>query len=92
MSAGPTSSPSIPGSLPPCAPEASASAGMTRPDLLSRTRLNPAFVNWLMGLPPLWTNIEATSCDAAETALYRCRLQLCLSSFFDASDSRGNAA
>lgn len=54
----------------------------------SRRRLNPAFVCWLMGLPPLWTNIAHTSCDAAAMALYRSKLQRQLSSFFGGSESR----
>ena len=36
-----------------------------------RPRLNPAFVEWLMGLPPRWTDIEATDYDSAETPLSR---------------------
>lgn len=41
----------------------------------SRPRLNPAFVCWLMGLPPLWTNPDATSFVQQEMAAYRCALR-----------------
>lgn len=58
----------------------------------SRPRLNPAFVCWLLGLPPAWTNIEHTSFDAAEMASYRSRLQRRLSCLLTDSDSRSKAA
>lgn len=44
-----------------------------------RQRLNPQFVDWLMGWPPGWTNTEPTACGAEETALWRCKLQSHLS-------------
>jgi hypothetical protein len=58
----------------------------------SRPRLNPAFVCWLMGLPPAWTNIEHTSFGAAEMASYLSRLQRRLFALCADSDSRSKAA
>jgi len=37
----------------------------------SRPKLNPRFVEWLMGLPPEWTT--ATGCDCSATELCRCK-------------------
>jgi len=45
-------------------------------------RLNPAFACWLMGWPTWWTNPALTSSVKSEMALYRCRLQQHLCSFF----------
>jgi hypothetical protein len=53
----------------------------------SRLRLNPAFVCWLMGLPPAWTNIAHTSFGAVETESYRSRLRQQLRSCLGDSDS-----
>jgi len=52
-------------------------AGRTLP-----RRLNPAFACWLMGWPIWWTNPALTSSVRSEMALYRCRLQQHLCSFF----------
>lgn len=41
----------------------------------SGRRLNPAFVCWLMGSPWWWTRAEPISFGAAETELWRCKLQ-----------------
>lgn len=41
----------------------------------SSRRLNPAFVNWLMGAPWWWTRAEPLSFAAAETASWYCRLR-----------------
>lgn len=57
----------------------SVSGGTTRPDLLKRMRLNPAFVAWLMGWPWWWTRAEPISCAAQEMALFRLRLRAHLS-------------
>lgn len=54
--------------------------GETRPDLSERKRLNPTFVEWLMGWPLFWTSTEPTGCGAEEMALYRRKLQSLLSS------------
>lgn len=49
-------------------------------DQTSRRRLNPQFVEWLMGWPAGWTSIEPTACDAAAMASWRCKLRSRLSS------------
>lgn len=56
----------------------------------SRPRLNPAFVCWLMGLPPAWTNIAHTSFGAEAMASYRSRLRQRLSCLLADSDSLNN--
>lgn len=77
---------SLPAPVMPDGPESSQNAPSSRP------RLNPAFVCWLMGLPPAWTNIEHTSFGAEEMALYHYRLQSELSRCCGDSDSRSKAA
>lgn len=52
--------------------------------VLGRRRLNPAFVCWLMGWPWWWTRAEPTSFGAAETALWRSKMQWHLCSLLDA--------
>ena len=54
----------------------SSSTGPTSP-----RRLNPAFVEWLMGWPTGWTIAESSASSAAETALWRRKLLRHLSSF-----------
>ena len=44
-------------------------------------RLNPAFVEWLMGWPIGWTIAEPSASSAAETALWRRKLLRHLSNF-----------
>lgn len=58
----------------------------------SRPRLNPAFVCWLMGLLPLWTNIAHTNSDSAEMELWSCKLQQQLRRCLGDSDSAGSKA
>jgi hypothetical protein len=72
---GQTSLPPILISPQPLPQVVSVSGGTTRPDLLKRKRLNPAFACWLMGWPWWWTNPALTSFARSEMALYRCRLQ-----------------
>lgn len=50
-------------------------------DPTSPRRLNPAFVEWLMGWPTGWTIAEPSASGAAETALWRRKLLRHLSSF-----------
>lgn len=57
----------------------SVSGGTTRPDLLSRKRLNPAFVNWMMGWPWFWTHPDVTNSVQGEMVLWHCRLRSQLS-------------
>lgn len=78
ISGGPTSFSSSPGSHRPWPLVASASGG-TRPDLSTRKRLNPVFVEWLMGWPLFWTNTEPSASSAEATALWRSALQQRLS-------------
>jgi DNA (cytosine-5)-methyltransferase 1 len=73
---------SLPAPTTPDGPPSSPSAPT------SRLRLNPAFVCWLMGLPPAWTNIAHTSCGLAEMESYRSKLQQQLRSCLNASVSR----
>lgn len=75
---GPTSFSSSPGSPLPLPLVASASGG-TRPDLSTRKRLNPVFVEWLMGWPLFWTNTEPSASSAEATVLWRSALQQRLS-------------
>lgn len=49
------------------------------PDQTSRQRLNPQFVDWLMGWPPGWTSTDLTACDAEEMESYRSKLHSHLS-------------
>lgn len=49
----------------------------------SPRRLNPIFVEWLMGWRSQWTNPEPHACGAAETALWRSKLQQHLSCLLD---------
>ncbi len=48
-------------------------------DQTSRRRLNPQFVDWLMGWPPGWTSTEPAACDAAAMGSFRCKLDSHLS-------------
>lgn len=48
----------------------SSSNGPTSP-----RRLNPAFTEWLMGWPTGWTIAAPSASSAAETVLWRCKLQ-----------------
>lgn len=74
---GQTSSPQPRGSL-----QLSASKSSAMPRPLSR-RLNPFFVEWLMGWPLGWTSTTAQPVSSASaTEWYRSRLQLHLSSLF----------
>ena len=74
---GPTSSPARHGIA-----QHSASKKNATPRLLSR-RLNPYFVEWLMGWPLGWTlAIVRHGYGAEETALWRCKLRARLSSYF----------
>lgn len=50
-------------------------------DPTSPRRLNPAFVEWLMGWPIGWTIAEPSASSAAETALWRRKLLRHLSNF-----------
>jgi len=52
----------------------------------STRRLNPAFVEWLMGWPIGWTDTEPTVLDVAEMELYRYRLRRHLLNWFDGSE------
>lgn len=45
----------------------------------SARRLNPIFTEWLMGWPSQWTKAEPRACGAAETELWRSKLQQDLS-------------
>ena len=45
-------------------------------------RLNPIFVEWLMGWRMQWTSPEPHACGAEETALWRSALRSQLSNFF----------
>jgi len=47
---------------------------------LPQQRLNPNFVDWLMGWPPGWTSTEQTACGAEEMASWRSKLDWHLSS------------
>lgn len=78
----------IPTSPRPSPPTPSESGGTSRPDLLQRKRLNPAFVNLLMGWPWFWTNPGVTSYAKAEMVLYRRRLDMRLSGLLSGSESR----
>lgn len=49
-------------------------------DPTSRPRLNPQFVDFLMGWLPGWTSTDPTACGAEEMELYRFKLDLHLSS------------
>lgn len=78
---GETSSPVDPGSRQP-----SASKNSTTPRLLSR-RLNPMFVENLMGWPLDWTSThEHSASSAAETELWRSRLHSHLSCLLGEQD------
>lgn len=78
---GETSSPVDPGS-----PQPSASKNSTMPRLLSR-RLNPMFVENLMGWPFDWTSThERSASSAAETELWRSRLHSHLSCLLGEQD------
>lgn len=74
--AGPESSPPSHG----CDPLSASKANM--PPALPSARLNPYFVERLMGWPLGWTSpTEPSASSASETALFRCKLQqhlLCL--------------
>jgi hypothetical protein len=58
---------------------------MTDPSTISRLRLNPAFVCWLMGWPWWWTRAEPINCEQEETELFRSRLRSLLHTFFNES-------
>lgn len=76
------SSPDSPGS-----PQHSAPSKNSTPRLLSQ-RLNPYFVEWLMGWPAGWTlAIVRPASSAAETELYRSALQQHLSSLLGEQES-----
>lgn len=47
----------------------------------SRRRLNPAFVEWLMGFPDLWTYPEPTGSDASEMRSYLSKQRRLLENF-----------
>lgn len=53
-----------------------------QPDPSLRRRLNPIFVNWLMGWPLAWTIAVPSASSAAATASWHCALQRQLSCFF----------
>jgi hypothetical protein len=55
-------------------------------DPTSRRRLNPRFVEWLMGFPLGWTNTEPTDCDAAAMESWRCRHLSALSLLLDGQE------
>lgn len=59
-------------------PSSNASPGSRPPS--ARKRLNPLFVNWLMGWPALWTRAEPINCGAEATESYRSKLRSRLSS------------
>lgn len=71
---GPTSSETSRGSRLPSPQGVSVYGGTTRPDLSKRMRLNPAFVNFLMGWPWWWTRPEPISYASQETVLWRYKL------------------
>jgi hypothetical protein len=50
---------------------------------ISPRRLNPAFVDWLMGWPTGWTIAAPSASSAAATALWRCKLRQQLCCFFN---------
>lgn len=52
----------------------------------SRRRLNPVFVEWLMGWRLNWTAIEPHACGSAATALWRRRLAAHLSCLLDGAE------
>lgn len=58
----------------------------------SRRRLNPQFVDFLMGWLPGWTNTEPTACGAEEMALYRSKLDSHLSRLLDGQELHREAA
>lgn len=56
----------------------------------SKAKLNPQFVEWLMGFPIGWTHASSTAsidCARAEMAWFRCRLRWRLSSLLDGPGS-----
>lgn len=59
----------------------------TENSISERRRLNPEFVEWLMGWPIGWTSTEPTACDAAAMVLWRSRLRQHLSCLFDEPES-----
>lgn len=68
---------------PPGSPRPSASRSTKMPRLLSR-RLNPYFVEWLMGWPMGWTSTSGRHASRrVVTELWRSKLQLRLSSLLD---------
>ena len=64
--------------VPPISLSGDASSSST-PD--SRPRLNPRFVEWLMGWPPAWVSLEPTNSESSATALslWRRRMRSSLS-------------
>lgn len=51
--------------------------------ITERRRLNPEFVEWLMGWPIGWTSTDAIACDAPAMASWRRRLRRHLLNLFD---------
>jgi len=47
---------------------------------MGKAKLNPNFVEWLMGFPPGWTLAEKNACARAEMVSYRSRQVRLLSS------------
>lgn len=62
------------------------------PDPTLRQRLNPQFVDWLMGWPPGMTSTEPTACDAEAMALWRFKLDSHLSHLLGELESHREAA
>jgi hypothetical protein len=58
--------------------QASSESGPTLP-----RRLNPLFVEWLMGWPSQWTKAEPSASSAEETASWRFALQQHLCNLLD---------
>lgn len=52
-----------------------------------RPRLNPQFVDFLMGWLPGWTSTDPTACGAEEMESYRFKLDLHLSSLLGERES-----
>jgi hypothetical protein len=76
----------------PGSPQPSASKSSKTPRLLSR-RLNPYFVEWLMGWPMGWTSTSGRHASRrAVTELWRSKLQQHLSCLLDGQESMTDAA